>query len=899
MMNNTRFIFGVLLVLAAASCTMEDNFQDKQLKEQELTIEARRVDEDQTRTYRDDADGSVWWTPGDAISLFYGSGTNGGSKFTSNATENTLVTNFTGTITAITGGGEVAVEDTYFWGLYPYSEDASCDGSSVTMSLSKEQTAVPGSFATNTFPSLGRSQGLIMGFYNICGGVKISVTKEGIKKVTLKSANGELITGKAKVHFEDGIPVAEIIDGSDEVVLEAPAGEYFEVGQFYYIVIFPTTFTNGFTVKLETFTEEATVEMAKTITAKRSVFGKLANIDTGATYSQKTGNIPVEDANFKAYLVENFDGNGDGEISYEEAADIESLGIYESNIESLSGIEYMIGLTNLDCSYNQLTSIDLSNNAALTGLFCNNNQIASLDISNNTALSTIYCSYNQLTSLDVSNNSALTSLECCNNQLTSLDISNNTALTELYCDNNQIAFLDVSNNTALRTFCCTYNQLTSLDVSNNTALKSFECCKNQLTSLDVSNNTALTKFFCHYNQLTSLDLSKNTALTWLNCCCNQLTSLDVSSCTALNSLECGSTLLTSLDVSSCIALGSLSCPDSQLTSLDVSNNTALSSIYCSDNQLTAIDLSNNTALRYLYCSYNQLTSLDVSKNTALIWLNCYNNQLTSLDVSNNIGLKYLYCSPMNDLDGNNILATLYVSQGQVIPCVTEDRSDERIPAETEIVNISGGDNPIGDLPVPEIVDLGLSVKWASFNLEEEYGYFSWGEIYEKSPYAWRTYKWGDGSSEPSESPFIAPVTKYNTNTSFGLIDNKTTLEPEDDAAHMRLGGKWRMPTYDEWVELIEECDWEKTSDGYIVRSRTNENSIFLGVNSGCYGRVGEMDMWDDGIARYWSSSLDEDCPTNAWRFGARFFEDGDIEEQIYLTQDIRSAGLAIRPVYAE
>ena len=246
-----------------------------------------------TRTYRDDADGSIWWVPGDAISLFYGSGTDGGSKFTSvNTTDTTKVTNFTGVITAITGGGEIPDDQTYFWGLYPYQEDASCDGTSVTMTLPKKQTAVPGSFATNTFPSLGRSQGLTMGFYNICGGVKFSVTKEGIKRVTLKSGNGELITGKAKVRFENGIPAAEIIDGSDEVVLEAPAGEYFEVGQFYYIVIFPTTFSNGFTVKLENFTEEATVEKTGTITAKRSNFGRIRDIDANATYSQKTGIIP-------------------------------------------------------------------------------------------------------------------------------------------------------------------------------------------------------------------------------------------------------------------------------------------------------------------------------------------------------------------------------------------------------------------------------------------------------------------------------------------------------------------------------------------------------------------------------------------------------------------------------
>ncbi len=179
------------------------------------------------------------------------------------------------------------------------------------MNLPSVQTAVPGTFATNLFPTLARSQGLIFRFYNICGGMMFSVTKEGLKKVTLKSNNGELITGKAKVGFNasSGLPeVKEIIDGSDEIVLEAPNGESFEVGKFYYMVMFPTTFSGGFTVKLETFTEEATVEKTNKLTAKRSVFGKISNIDGNATYSSKP---------LKKYLTFTSEGSTDISIQSE------------------------------------------------------------------------------------------------------------------------------------------------------------------------------------------------------------------------------------------------------------------------------------------------------------------------------------------------------------------------------------------------------------------------------------------------------------------------------------------------------------------------------------------------------------------------------------------------------
>ena len=293
-MKHTRLILSAMIMCMAAGCSVDERSADPDLglQEKELTIKAEREDVlGDTRTSRDESDGSVWWTPGDALSLFYGGGSAGGSKFTSTATEVCKSADFTGTIGVITGGGEgTTIDDTFFWALYPYQPDASCDGSSVTMTLPNVQTAVPGTFATNLFPTLAHGQGLVFKFYNICGGMMFSVTKQGVKKVTLKSNNGELIAGRAKVGLNTAseLPeVKEIIDGSDQIVLKAPAGETFEVGKYYYVVMFPTTFTGGFTVKLETTTEEAMVVRSSKITAKRSIFGKITDIDATATYSTK------------------------------------------------------------------------------------------------------------------------------------------------------------------------------------------------------------------------------------------------------------------------------------------------------------------------------------------------------------------------------------------------------------------------------------------------------------------------------------------------------------------------------------------------------------------------------------------------------------------------------------
>ena len=168
-------------------------------------------------------------------------------------------------------------------------------------------------------------------------------------------------------------------------------------------------------------------------------------------------NVNIPDANFKAYLVNNtaINTNGDNEIQVSEASvfngDIylyagpgSGFGLLDG-ITDLTGIEAFVSLTSLNCSWNQLSSLNLSACTALTSLNCRNNYLTSLDVSANTALTGLDCSYNQLTSLDLSNNTALIVLYCYINQLTSLDVSACTALTGLRCDLNQLTSLNVKN----------------------------------------------------------------------------------------------------------------------------------------------------------------------------------------------------------------------------------------------------------------------------------------------------------------------------------------------------------------------------------------------------------------------------------------------------------------------
>ena len=270
------------------------------------------------------------------------------------------------------------------------------------------------------------------------------------------------------------------------------------------------------------------IELQLTAAANPSDAARKATIIV--SYSEKTQNITVTqgvqetiditanfDPDFAKVLQEKEYISDATHITLADVKDIEMLSIRQKRLTSLKGIEYFESLTNLDCSWNQLTTLDVSNNTKLTNLECYNNQLTSLDICNNTKLDYLRCYENQLTTLDVSKNTKLTFLVCDGNPLTTLDVNNNTELTDLVCFSNQLTTLDISNNTKLTNLECGGNPLTTLDVSKNTVLTDLYCFDNQLTTLDVSNNTKLTTLYCETNKLTTLDVSKNTALTTLYC----------------------------------------------------------------------------------------------------------------------------------------------------------------------------------------------------------------------------------------------------------------------------------------------------------------------------------------------------------------------------------------------
>ena len=174
-------------------------------------------------------------------------------------------------------------------------------------------------------------------------------------------------------------------------------------------------------------------------------------------YEGSDPGLPIDeenfpDPNFRNWILAQTYG-ADGYLDDDEIAAVTIISVYGKEIVNLQGIEFFTALTQLDCHWNQLTTLDVSKNTELTYLDCSINQLTALDLSQNTALTYLQCYNNQLTALDVSQNTELTHLYCYDNQLTALDVSKNTALTNLDCYDNQLTALDVSNTALIRIDC--------------------------------------------------------------------------------------------------------------------------------------------------------------------------------------------------------------------------------------------------------------------------------------------------------------------------------------------------------------------------------------------------------------------------------------------------------------
>ena len=462
------------------------------------------------------------------------------------------------------------------------------------------------------------------------------------------------------------------------------------------------------------------------------------------------------DAEFQRFLKERCDTNHNGKLDAQELSITEMTITDDYKIKNLEGIRFFEDLEKLDCHGIGLTTLNVGKNFKLRELDCSYNQLKDYLYILSSGLKILNCSHNNLTSMDLGILSGLKleEVDCSYNKIWRIVMRSEEELIKFDCSNNELTALDVSRCYQLKQLNCSVNQLVELDVKNQTNLTLLDCHHNELIELNVSRNQNLASLTCDGNQLTTLDLSKNNSLSHLSCAENRLACVDFShmvgstinadgnrrpiavrtdgkfdlatlpgfdvskatnwtggsvSDTTLSvnagveevsyQYDCGKGVKPTFIFETSLPINEKNFPDpnfrkyiktykaggrdvltveeqrkvesievkgwniSNLKGIEAFPN--LKELNCENNSIQKLDLRQNPKLEKLICNKNQLTQLDLSKNPDIYYLNCSENQLEQLDVSHLKALENLDCSH-NDLEqldvrNSKFLRALYCS----------------------------------------------------------------------------------------------------------------------------------------------------------------------------------------------------------------------------------------------
>lgn len=543
-------------------------------------------------------------------------------------------------------------------------------------------------------------------------------------------------------------------------------------------------------------------------------------------------------------------------------------------------------LTHLNCGYNSLTSLDLSHNRNLKNLSCQNNDLKELNITGLSLLESINCSDNfGIEALDVASCPSLGIIRCLKCQIETLDLSNCQNLTDLFAAENRLDSLDISR--------CP--NLIRLDVYAQYK----ERLKLRLTQLQYEGfalfkrhvNTDLEFVGANGVEIVVSDITNHSVTV-------KVTMLDRGNCTMVglfySILDDNPSHHSNPDY-----VAEKYAKNTRSETFTIDNLRADTGYYLRGYALDAgvmhYYLGNSIHIRTLPAEPGPKVSLfpgSVSFEEVEIGTTATRN----LKIINDGDLDLVFdiltventpfsikpTSKTTLAPGDSLIATVSFTPttlGEEYATFCIRSNDPRGDVDISLYGIGTGDLPPSS-EIPEAIDMGLpsGTKWASYNIgatrEEDTGnYFAWGETVTKDSFYLENYKF-----------FIKRwvFSKYQCHTE--PIDNKSILEPEDDAAYVRFGGKWRIPSCAEFEELMnpDNCEivWDKRGEdgGYLIKSKKTGNSIFL-PRPHIY-------------TYYWTSSLgtyDDDAY-------ALCFTNGGIEVGI-----LRSRGddCLIRPVYGE
>ena len=191
-MNKSVVILSIAVALLL-SCTRESGYDALQ-SGKTMTFTAEWAGEEDTRTVLWDDGTSIWWMPREEINVFFGNKASG--IFTSTNDDVKKIVDFRGSLSIIVGSVETDNPSHAYWAVYPYNSTNQCDGESVILTVPSSQSTNLYSFADKLFPAIATSTNFHLAFYNVCGGVRFSVSNSGITSVTFKSNIDVPLAGK-------------------------------------------------------------------------------------------------------------------------------------------------------------------------------------------------------------------------------------------------------------------------------------------------------------------------------------------------------------------------------------------------------------------------------------------------------------------------------------------------------------------------------------------------------------------------------------------------------------------------------------------------------------------------------------------------------------------------------
>ena len=879
-------IFLVAKVLTASlffySCNSLFPESEEHLQETIQTIYASGEERPGTRNAIDNETFEISWTTGDAINVFFGTASS--SRFVTE--ESGAVAKFKGSIDVITGGGEGLDDDTSLWGVYPYDSLNTCEGASVTLSLPAVQQSAENTFAPGIWPTVACSKNFYMSFYNVCGAFRFTVYHDNIKKVTLSGNNDEELAGRAKVSLANVPLVEEISFGEKTITMSAPDGECFKPGVNYYLVVYPTAFSNGMTLTFYTEDSYASYVYSKSYTLNRSSSIRFNEWDKELTFmalpsvDEKVYTDLSAEGTANCYLVSQagdykfkaFKGNTGMPVGDVNTAEV----LWESfGTDVMPNVGDMVSDVSFKDGYEQFSTPET---------FANGNAVIVVKDANGDILWSwhIWCSEEGWQE-HVYYNNAGTMMDR-NLGATSATPGSVGALGLLYQWGRKDPFLSSSSiSSSVQALSTGTWETSSTSITN---------------ALTISNPT--TFFTGLENYLPDANWqSKKTAYDpcpfgWRvpDGGYNGIWRTAGFADTSFDSTNRGiSFSISSPEITWYPASGSLRgsdgvfygsgnggyywsvAPDSVRgcayrmyfgndCNVNPANNNYRSyghSVRCLKTEEEIAVPASVTAeasdIQYNSATISGILNVQSDGSFSKSALLYYSSSESTLDGLRSNG-KSKTLTLKEDGSYSAVLSALYSSSSYNFVVVAK-------VDDVELVSTIGNFLTPA-LPSEPLVDLGLSVKWASCNLgaskPTDYGgYYQWAgteDVSDTGVYL----EWSNCPYHTGSNPEIG-WTKYIIDPSLGPVDNKTVLETMDDAASVALGGKWRMPTIDEWKELVDTTNCTRTETyidrvyGYKVQSKKpgyTDNWIFLPAAG---YRNGDYFFGLGHYGYYWSSSL--------------------------------------------